>query len=96
MRPRLHLGDAGQPLRANDSFDLASSHVLPALIRRFHEAKVAGRREVEIWGAGSAIREFLHVDDVANACLHLMHHFSDDQHINVGTGVDISIRQLAE
>ena len=80
----------------NDNFDLASSHVLPALIRKFHDAKVNGASAVEIWGTGSAMREFLHVDDLADACLHLMQHYSDDIHINVGTGVDLSIRELAE
>ena len=80
----------------NDNFDLASSHVLPALIRKFHDAKVSGATEVEIWGTGSAMREFLHVDDLADACLHLMRHYSDDSHINVGTGIDLSIRDLAE
>jgi GDP-L-fucose synthase len=80
----------------NDNFDLTSSHVLPALIRKFHDAKLEGRREVEIWGTGSPMREFLHVDDLADACLHLMKHFSDDQHINLGTGVDLSIRELAQ
>ena len=80
----------------NDNFDLTSSHVLPALIRKFHDAKVAGAGEVEIWGTGSPMREFLHVDDLADACVHLMEHYSDHSHINVGTGVDISIRELAE
>src|SRR3954452_16768857 len=80
----------------NDNFDLASSHVLPAFIRKFHDAKVAGRREVEIWGTGSPMRELLHVDDLADACVHLMRHYSDHSHINVGTGVDLSIRELAE
>jgi GDP-L-fucose synthase len=80
----------------NDNFDLTSSHVLPALIRKFHDAKVTGADGVEIWGTGSPMREFLHVDDLADACLHLMEHYSDDMHINVGTGVDLSIRQLAE
>jgi GDP-L-fucose synthase len=80
----------------NDNFDLASSHVLPALIRKFHDARVAGRSEVEIWGTGSPMREFLHVDDLADACLFLMENYSDDSHINVGTGVDLSIRELAE
>jgi GDP-L-fucose synthase len=79
-----------------DNFDLESSHVIPALMRKFHEAKVAGRGEVEIWGTGSAMREFLHVDDLASACLFLMEHYSDAQHINVGTGIDLSIRALAE
>src|SRR4051812_23351469 len=80
----------------NDNFDLSSSHVLPALIRRFHDARTNGTREVEIWGTGSPMREFLHVDDLADACLHLMERYSDDLHINVGTGVDLSIRELAE
>ncbi len=80
----------------NDNFDLTSSHVLPALIRKFHDAKVSGADEVEIWGTGSPMREFLHVDDLADACLHLMEHYSDHSHINVGTGVDLSIRELAE
>jgi GDP-L-fucose synthase len=80
----------------NDNFDLNSSHVLPALIRKFHDARVAGRSEVEIWGTGSPMRELLHVDDLAEACLFLMDHYSDDGHINVGTGTDQSIRQLAE
>ena len=80
----------------NDNFDLTSSHVLPAFIRKFHDAKVGGATEVEIWGTGSAKREFLHVDDLADACLHLMQHYSDPMHINVGTGLDLSIRDLAE
>ncbi|MEY4362444.1 MAG: GDP-L-fucose synthase [Actinomycetota bacterium] len=80
----------------NDNFDLASSHVLPALIRKFHDAHIADTKEVEIWGTGSPMREFLHVDDLADACLFLMENYSDDSHINVGTGVDLSIRELAE
>ena len=80
----------------NDNFDLTSSHVLPALIRKFHDAKVTGRKEVEIWGTGSPIREFLHVDDLADACLFLLRNYSEDLHINVGTGVDLSIRDLAQ
>ena len=80
----------------NDNFDLTSSHVLPALIRKFYDAKNDGREEVEIWGTGSAMREFLHVDDLASACLHLMDHYSEAQHINVGTGVDLTIKALAE
>jgi len=79
----------------NDNFDLASSHVLPALIRKFHEAKIAGSGEVTIWGTGSAKREFLHVDDLADACVFLMAHYEDERHINVGTGEDLSIRDLA-
>lgn len=80
----------------NDNFDLASSHVLPALIRKFHDAKTAGDPRVEIWGTGSPMREFLHVDDLADACVFLMENYSDDMHINVGTGVDLSIRELAQ
>ena len=80
----------------NDNFDLTSSHVLPALMRKFHEAKVHGSREVIVWGTGSPMREFLHVDDLADACLFLLKRYSDDSHINVGSGVDISIRDLAE
>ncbi|MEO7371811.1 MAG: GDP-L-fucose synthase, partial [Ilumatobacteraceae bacterium] len=80
----------------HDNFDLTSGHVLPALIRKFHDAKASGATEVEIWGTGSPMREFLHVDDLADACLHLMRHYSDDIHVNVGTGVDLSIRDLAE
>jgi len=79
-----------------DNFDLASGHVLPAMIRKFHEAKAADRRQVEIWGTGSPRREFLHVDDLAHACTFLMEHYSGEDHINVGTGVDVSIRTLAE
>ncbi|MDA3001405.1 MAG: GDP-L-fucose synthase [Actinomycetota bacterium] len=80
----------------NDNFDLASSHVLPALIRKFHDAKTAGDPRVEIWGTGSPMREFLHVDDLADACVFLMDNYSDDMHINVGTGIDLSIRDLAQ
>jgi len=80
----------------NDNFDLESSHVLPALIRKFHDAKLRGERAVEIWGTGSAMREFLHVDDLADACLFLMEHHSAPEHVNVGTGEDLSIRTLAE
>jgi GDP-L-fucose synthase len=80
----------------NDNFDLTSSHVLPALIRKFHDAKVAGHAAVEIWGTGSARREFLHVDDLADACVFLMSNYEDEEHVNVGTGEDLSIRELAE
>lgn len=80
----------------NDNFDLTSSHVLPALIRKFHDAKVGGRGEVVIWGTGSPRREFLHVDDLADACLFLMERYDENIHINVGTGEDLSIRELAE
>jgi GDP-L-fucose synthase len=80
----------------NDNFDLTSSHVLPAMVRKFHDAKTAGVRDVEIWGTGSPRREFLHVDDLADACVFLMDHYDADQHINVGTGEDLSIRELAD
>jgi GDP-L-fucose synthase len=80
----------------NDNFDLASSHVLPALMRKFHEAKLAGERTVVIWGTGTPRREFLHVDDLADACVFLMERYDGLQHINVGTGEDLSIRELAE
>jgi len=79
-----------------DNFDLESSHVLPALMRKFHEAKRAGNREVTIWGTGSPMREFLHVDDLADACVYLMDHYDGEQHVNVGTGVDVTIKELAE
>lgn len=79
-----------------DNFDLTSSHVIPALMRKFHDAKVSGGDRVEVWGTGSAYREFLHVDDLARACLFLLENYSDDTHINVGTGVDLSIKELAE
>ncbi len=80
----------------NDNFDLNSSHVLPAMIRKFHDAKVAGVGEVVIWGTGTPRREFLHVDDLADACLFLMDHYEDAGHINVGTGEDLQILELAE
>ena len=80
----------------HDNFDLASSHVLPALIRKFHDARLAGRREVEIWGTGTPRREFLHVDDLADACVFLMRRYDEAPHVNVGTGEDQTIRELAE
>lgn len=83
----------------NDNFDLESSHVLPALIRKFHEAKAADMPEVEIWGTGAPKREFLHVDDLADACVFLMenYHYRDiAPFVNIGTGQDLSIRELAE
>ncbi|HSM14760.1 MAG TPA: GDP-L-fucose synthase [Thermoanaerobaculia bacterium] len=79
-----------------DNFDLESSHVLPALIRKFHEAKESGRGSVTIWGTGAPRRELLHVDDLADACLFLMRAYDGDGHVNVGTGEDLSIRELAE
>jgi len=79
-----------------DSFDLENSHVLPALIRKFHEAKLAGEPEVTVWGTGSPRREFLHVDDLADACVFLMQNYSSAEIVNVGWGRDISIAELAE
>lgn len=79
-----------------DNFDLKTSHVLPALIRKFHEAKTTGDRSVEIWGTGAPRREFLYVDDLADACLFLMNHYEEDDIINVGVGKDQSIRELAQ
>jgi GDP-L-fucose synthase len=80
----------------NDNFDLETSHVLPALIRKFHEAKVNDENEVVIWGTGKPRREFLHVDDLADALLFLMNNYDGDQFVNVGVGKDISILELAE
>jgi GDP-L-fucose synthase len=80
----------------HDNFDLESSHVLPALMRKLHDAKAGGHGEVTVWGTGSPRREFLHVDDLADACLFLMRKYDEDGHVNVGTGEDLSIRELAE
>jgi GDP-L-fucose synthase len=80
----------------HDNFDLQSSHVLPALIRKFDEARQQGTARVVVWGTGRARREFLHVDDLADACVFLMRHYDEAQHINVGTGQDLTIRELAE
>ena len=80
----------------HDNFDVNGSHVLPALIRKFHDAKENAAREVVIWGTGSPKREFLHVDDLADACLFLLRHYEEPRHINVGTGIDQSIADLAE
>ena len=79
-----------------DNFDLTSSHVIPALMRKFHDSRNSTDRSVEVWGTGSAMREFLHVDDLASACLFLLENYSGDSHINVGTGIDLSIKELAE
>jgi len=78
-----------------DNFDLNNSHVLPALIRKFHEAKVQGQTAVEIWGSGTPKREFLHVNDLAQACVHLMKQYNEKLFVNVGSGEDISIKDLA-
>lgn len=79
-----------------DNFDLKTSHVLPALIRKFHEAKMGGDKSVEVWGTGEPRREFLYVNDLADACLYLMNNYDGDDIINVGVGRDQSIRELAE
>ena len=76
-----------------DNFDLAASHVMPALIRKVHEAKAVGG-EVVVWGSGTPRSEFLYVDDCADACVHLLKHYSDEGHINVGSGSDVSIMEL--
>lgn len=80
----------------NDNFDLTSSHVLPALIRKFHEAKENDRKEVTLWGTGSPMREFLHVDDLASAVVHLMNTYDGSDIVNIGTGEDVTIKELAE
>ena len=79
----------------NDNYDLKNSHVLPALIRKFHEAKIEGKDQVEIWGTGSPLREFMHVDDLVSACYYLMQNYSDSGFVNIGVGKDISIKELA-
>lgn len=80
----------------HDNFDLESSHVLPALMRKFHEAKIGGVDYINVWGTGSAKREFLHADDLADACLFLLNSYDDLEHVNIGTGIDVSIMELAE
>ena len=80
---------------SDDNFDLESSHVLPALIRKAHEAKLSGASEMVVWGSGVPLREFLHVDDLADACIFLLRQYSDESHINVGSGSEISILDLA-
>ena len=79
----------------NDNYDLATSHVLPALIRKFHEAKQNNLKSVTIWGDGTAMREFMHVDDCAKACLFLMERYNEEGIINIGTGIDVTIKELA-
>ena len=78
-----------------DNYDLEGSHVMPAMIRKFHEAKVSGAPFVELWGSGAPLREFLYVDDMADACVYLLEHYSGEQHVNIGTGKELSIRELA-
>ena len=80
----------------NDNYDLQNSHVLPAMIRKFHEAKERGDATMELWGTGSPMREFLYADDLAEACLFLMENYSDAELVNIGTGVDVTIKELAE
>ena len=80
----------------NDNYDLNNSHVLPALIRKFHEAKVNNLDTVEIWGTGTPLREFLYVDDMADACVFLLENYSGEQHVNIGTGKEVTIKELAE
>ncbi|MBB4122692.1 GDP-L-fucose synthase [Martelella radicis] len=79
-----------------DNYDLKSSHVLPALLRKFHEAKLSGQKEVVVWGSGSPLREFLHCDDLADALVFLLKEYSGYEHINVGSGAEVTIRELAE
>ena len=79
----------------NDNYDLNNSHVLPAMIRKFHEAKVEGKDSVEIWGTGTPKREFLYVDDLADACIFLMNNYSGSEIVNIGTGQDVTIAELA-
>ncbi len=78
-----------------DNYDLEGSHVMPAMIRKFHEAKVSGAPSVELWGTGTPLREFLYVDDMADACVYLLEHYSGEQHVNIGTGKELTIRELA-
>jgi len=80
----------------NDNYDIKNSHVLPALLRKFHEAKVNGTPSVIMWGTGSPKREFLHVDDLADACVYLMHTYSEPKLVNIGSGTDLSILELAQ
>ncbi len=80
----------------NDNYDLKNSHVLPALMRKFFEAIRDGKNEVEIWGSGKPMREFLHVDDLADACFFIMNNYSDSGFLNIGTGIDLTIAELAE
>jgi GDP-L-fucose synthase len=79
----------------NDNYNLSNSHVLPALIRKFHEAREKGEKKVVVWGSGSPLREFLHADDLGDACVYLMQNYSGTGHVNVGTGSDLTIRDLA-
>lgn len=80
----------------HDNYDLEGSHVMPAMIRKFHDAKVNGTGRVELWGTGAPLREFLYVDDMADACVFLLENYSGEQHVNIGTGKEVSIKELAE
>ena len=80
---------------SNDNYDLNNSHVLPAMIRKFHDAKIEGKESVELWGTGTPMREFLYVDDLADACIHLMLNYNESEIVNIGTGQDVSIKELA-
>ena len=80
----------------NDNYDLNGSHVMPAMIRKFHDAKKKGAETVELWGTGTPLREFLYVDDMADACVFLLEEYDGEQHVNIGTGKEISIKELAE
>jgi GDP-L-fucose synthase len=80
----------------NDNYDLENSHVLPAMIRKFHEAKVQGKESMTLWGTGAPMREFLHADDLAEACVYLMETYSESELVNIGTGIDVTIKELAE
>jgi GDP-L-fucose synthase len=80
----------------NDNYDLENSHVLPAMIRKFHEAKVRGNESMTLWGTGAPMREFLHADDLAEACVYLMETYSESELVNIGTGIDVTIKELAE
>ena len=80
----------------HDNYDLENSHVMPAMIRKFHEAKINGAKTVELWGTGTPLREFLYVDDMADACVFLLENYSGMQHVNIGTGKEVTIKQLAE
>ena len=79
----------------NDNYDLQNSHVLPALLRKFHEAKINNQQQVEVWGTGEPLREFLHASDMANACVYLMQNYNDKGFVNIGPGNEISIKELA-
>lgn len=80
----------------HDNYDLQGSHVMPAMIRKFHDAKIQGAPSVELWGTGTPLREFLYVDDMADACVFLLENYNGEQHVNIGTGKEVTIKELAE